>query len=223
MLVGHFIDRPMPHAPTDARVYVIDDHSDVRVSLHLLLGTVGIKTWPFANPCDFLEQLFTLPPAPILLDVRMPDLDGVEVLSELARRECTWPVIVMTAHGDVAVAVKLMKLGALEFLEKPFSLEAAVIALNQAYDLLATATLANATVGDAQRRFASLTPRQSDVVAGLLCGAPNKIVAHELGLSIRTVEMYRADALKKLGTRNMVETATLAHRAKWTGPVALPL
>ena len=208
-------------APNGARAYVIDDHSAVRKSLHLLLGTVGIMSWPFVNAGDFLDQLDTLTPAPILLDVKMPDLDGIEVMRQLNRRHCAWPVIIMTAHSDVTVVANSMKLGAIEFLEKPFELDAAVIALHQAYDLLAEASQAECTAMEARNRFGALTRREAEVVAQLMSGAPNKIAAANMGLSIRTVEMYRATALSKLGTKNIVEAVALARSIEWNGQKAI--
>lgn len=203
-------------APQDARVYVIDDHSEMRKSFYLLLGAVGITTWPFATPLDFLGQIDDLPPAPILLDVRMPDLDGVGVMRELNRRQSAWPVILMTAHADVAVVVQLMKLGVTECLEKPFELEVAMVALDRAYALLAKANAESASAVDTQRRFGALTPREIEVIGKLLKGVQNKIVASDLCLIVRTVDMHRAKALKKLRTRNIAETVALAHIGHWT-------
>jgi two-component system, LuxR family, response regulator FixJ len=204
-------------APIDARIYVIDDHSEIRRSLSVLLATVGITTWPFAHAADFLADLHALPPAPILLDVRMPGLDGTDVMRALADRGCTWPVIAMTAHGDVAVAVTLMKLGAIEFLEKPFDLDLALVAFARAYDLLASASRTETEAHGARQKFARLSRREAEVIRDLLKGVPNKIVAADLGLSIRTVEMYRATALAKLTTRTIVETLALAQSAGWSG------
>ena len=201
--------------PVGAHVYVIDDHSEVRRSLNILLSTIGVTTWPFAASCDFLDQLADLSPAPILLDIRMPDLDGMSVLSRLAERMIPWPVIIMTAHGDIAIAVECMKRGAIEFLEKPFELEMVQTALARAYALLAEAQSKEQVRLLAKKRFAALTLREAQVVLSLFDGLQNKNVAVGLGLSVRTVEMHRAHAFAKLGVRSVIEAADLAHRAQW--------
>ena len=202
--------------PVGAHVYVIDDHSEVRKSLSMVLATVGITTWPFAASYDFLDQLADLSPAPILLDIRMPDLDGMSVLSRLAERMIPWPVIIMTAHGDIAIAVECMKRGAIEFLEKPFELEMVQTALGRAYALLADAQSKEQVRLLAKKRFAALTLREAQVLLSLFDGLQNKNVAVGLGLSVRTVEMHRAHAFTKLGVRSVVEAAELAHSAQWT-------
>ena len=202
--------------PVGAHVYVIDDHSEVRKSLSMVLATVGITTWPFAASYDFLDQLADLSPAPILLDIRMPDLDGMSVLSRLAERMIPWPVIIMTAHGDIAIAVECMKRGAIEFLEKPFELEMVQTALARAYALLADAQSKEQVRLLAKKRFAALTLREAQVLLSLFDGLQNKNVAVGLGLSVRTVEMHRAHAFTKLGVRSVVEAAELAHSAQWT-------
>ena len=124
-------------APANRCVYVIDDDVDVRKSLHFLLATSDIRAWPFAGGEDFIGQLTDLSPAPILLDVRMAGIDGFGVMAELAAHGIGWPVIVMTAHGDIPVAVRAMKLGAIEFIEKPFLAEELEIALKRAFVVLA--------------------------------------------------------------------------------------
>ena len=202
--------------PVGAQVYVIDDHSEVRKSLSILLATVGVTTWPFAASYDFLDQLADLSPAPILLDIRIPDLDGMSVLSRLAERMIPWPVIIMTAHGDIAIAVECMKRGAIEFLEKPFELEMVQTALARAYALLADAQSKEQVRLLAKKRFAALTLREAQVLLSLFDGLQNKNVAVGLGLSVRTVEMHRAHAFTKLGVRSVVEAAELAHSAQWT-------
>ena len=191
-------------------VYVVDDHSEMRRSLHFLLSTLQIRAWPFVSGSDFLEQQPHLSPAPILLDMRMSGMDGFEVLTELDRRAVDWPVVLMTGHGDVVTAVRAMKLGAIEFLEKPFEAEALEIALTNAFQIEERNQGARLRKADARRRLDQLTPRETEVIGCLVQGQPNKLVAHRLGLSPRTIEMHRANAFQKLGARSIAEVVTLA-------------
>ena len=195
-------------------VYVVDDDLDIRKSLHFLLATANIRSWPFADGSDFVDQLDTLEAAPVLLDVRMPGVDGLSVMAELSARGCGWPVIVMTAHGDVPVAVRAMKLGAIEFIEKPFVAEDLEEAIERGFQLLAANRERDERRAMAKARLEGLTGRELDVIQLLLKGHPNKVVAYELGLSTRTVEMHRAGAMGKLGVRSLAEVAQLVSAAE---------
>lgn len=203
----------MPVQTLGRDVYVIDDDGDVRQSLHFLLGASSIRVWPFAEAGDFFDLLPTLKPAPILLDVRMPKMDGLEVLGELRRRDVAWPVIMLTAHGDIATAVRCIKLGAIEFLEKPFESELLDTALTTAFDTLLTTEKTDASRRKARVLLDSLSAREQDVIAILLEGASNKLAAHRLDLSVRTVEMHRKNAHIKLGVKSMAEVVTLVAAA----------
>src|SRR3990170_8678241 len=120
----------------DGNVYVVDDYREVRRSLSFMLGTADLNSRPFASGIDFLEALDGLKPGCILLDIRMPEVDGFHVMGELARRRVEWPVIVMTGHGEVSVAVRAMKLGAVDFIEKPFEESMLLSSLERAFTLL---------------------------------------------------------------------------------------
>lgn len=120
----------------DSKVYIVDDDHDVRSSIAFMLMTQGVSTRTFASGSDFIGELDDLDPACILLDLRMPGLDGVEVLRELATRRVTWPAIIMTGHGEVALAVQTMKMGAIDFIEKPFSEERLQACLKKGFDML---------------------------------------------------------------------------------------
>lgn len=196
-----------------ARVYVIDDESEVRRSLNVLLSTIGIDSWPFASASDFLDNLDNLKPAPILLDVRMPDFDGIQLMTILCERGVEWPVIVMTAHGEIAIAVQAIKLGAVEFLEKPFEFEILEISLQKAFSQVSAFNEANAVRDNATRLFALLSSREIEVVNVLMQGIANKVAAHLLSLSVRTIEMHRANALAKLRVKSMAEVVRLANLA----------
>ncbi len=203
-----------PEAQLWNRVYVIDDDSDVRKSLHFLLSASSITVWPFASAADFLDQLADLAPAPILLDIRMADIDGLQVLAILQERDVRWPVIVMTAHGDVKVAVRAMKLGAIEFIEKPFSPDLLLDALDLAFGLLGQIEHSDHAREAACQLFGQLSAREHETIALLMEGHANKAVAHRLGLSVRTVEMHRANALGKLEVRSIAQVVALAATAE---------
>lgn len=203
-----------------ARVYVIDDEREVRRSLHFLLSTAGWLSWPFASASDFLENLAALEPAPVLLDIRMPGMDGVQLMRILRERGITWPLIVMTAHGEIPLAVQTIKLGAIEFLEKPFEFEALEYCLHAAFTQIGASNESIAVHNTACRLFELLSPRESEVVKLLMQGIPNKTAAHLLSLSVRTVEMHRANALAKLDVKSIVEVAHLASDAGFSSTSA---
>jgi two-component system response regulator FixJ len=203
-----------PGEKQEPRVYVIDDDSEVRRSLHFLLSTAGLVSWPFASAADFLDNLEALEPAPILLDIRMPEIDGVQLMNILLDRGIEWPVIAMTAHGNIPVAVQTIKLGAIEFLEKPFEFEALETCLHYAFGQLAAAGKTVAVRDNARRLFETLSPRETEVASILMQGMSNKTAAHLLSLSVRTIEMHRANALTKLEVKSIAEVVRLASDAE---------
>lgn len=204
----------IPHAKLGSPVYVIDDDGDVRRSLHFLLSTIRLKSWPFASAQDFLDNLVDLAPAPVLLDIRMPKIDGLRLMSLLRDRGVDWPVIIMSAHGDIQMAVKATRLGAIEFLEKPFEFAALEASLRVAFAQLASVHGNLAARHAARAAFALLTAREQDIILALMKGGANKAVAHMLGLSVRTVEMHRANALRKLQVKSIAEVVRLAQVAE---------
>lgn len=204
-----------------SKIYVIDDDSDVRKALFFRFSGSSINVWPFASAVDFLEELPFLSPAPILLDIRMVNIDGLQLLEILKERSVGWPVIVLTAHGDVGVAVRAMKLGAIEFLEKPFAPEALDEAVAQAFRILDQTQNVLSERDQAQYRFGLLTERESETVKILMEGVANKEVAHRLGLSVRTIEMHRANALHKLEVKSIAEVVQLANTGGFTRDMKL--
>lgn len=199
-------------APKD-QVYVIDDDVQIRRSLHFLLSTAGFVSWSFSSASDFLDSLPALKPAPIMIDVRMPNIDGFELIAMLNERDVRWPMIVMSAHADIPAAVQSIKLGATEFLEKPFEFEALEASLHHAVNQLSNLQLAEATRTNSHALFQSLSPRELEVMMLLMDGLSNKIVAYRLSLSVRTIEMHRANALAKLKVRSIAEVVRLARDA----------
>jgi two-component system, LuxR family, response regulator FixJ len=202
-------DRPL----TSHSVYVIDDDRDVRRSLSFMLGASDIRAHPFGSGEDFIEALPDLAAGCILLDLRMPRMDGFHVMSELSQRGIDWPVIVMTGHGEVPVAVRAMKLGAVDFIEKPFSEEALLACFGVAFDLLEEREAAGRRRRSACERVAQLTAREKDVLQGLLAGETNKQIANRLEISLRTVEMHRGNMMERLGVASLAEALTLALEA----------
>lgn len=204
-------------------IYVVDDDAQVRKSLYFMLSCPSKEVRPFGTAQDFLEQIDFLNPAPILLDIRMADIDGLQLLEILKQRAVLWPVIILTAHGDVGVAVSAMKLGAIEFLEKPFDPEALDHAIDQAFRLLDQSEHMLSERDQARYLIGNLTARESEVMAILMEGVSNKEVAHRLGLSVRTVEMHRAHAMTKLKVKSIVEVVRLADVGGFTPEMRLRL
>lgn len=194
-------------------VYVVDDDRDVRRSLSFMLGASEIRSHPYGSGADFLEALPDLEPGCILLDLRMPQMDGFNVMAELAERGIDWPVIVMTGHGEIPIAVRAMKLGAVDFIEKPFSEQALLGCFGQAFDLLEERAIAGKRRREAGARAALLTAREKEVLASLLAGLSNKQIATALGISLRTVEMHRGNMMDRLQASSLAEALTLAMDA----------
>ncbi|MGZ8283786.1 MAG: response regulator transcription factor [Allosphingosinicella sp.] len=191
-------------------VYVVDDDRDVRRSLSFMLGASDIRSHPFGSGEDFVEALPDLQPGCVLLDLRMPEMDGFHVMAELNKREIDWPVIVMTGHGEVPVAVRAMKLGAIDFIEKPFSEDALLACFTNAFTLLDEREATGRKRRAARDRVSQLTARESDVLRGLLAGESNKQLAARLGISLRTVEMHRGNMMERLAVSSLAQALTLA-------------
>jgi two-component system response regulator FixJ len=194
-------------------VYVVDDDREVRRSLSFMLGTAQFSSRPFASGVDFLEALDDLKPGCLLLDIRMPEVDGFHVMTELGRRHIEWPVIVMTGHGEVSVAVRAMKLGAVDFIEKPFEEAVLLSSLERAFVLLKDRGETSERRQHAQGRVNALTAREKEVLQGLMAGMANKLLARRLDISLRTVEMHRANMMDRLGVSSLAEALTLAVQA----------
>lgn len=194
-------------------VYVVDDDRDVRRSLSFMLGASQTRSYPFGSGSDFLEAIPDLEPGCVLLDLRMPQMDGFHVMAELNKREVDWPIIVMTGHGEVPVAVRAMKQGAVDFIEKPFSEEALLGCLDTAFRLLNEREAVGRRRRAARERVDQLTTRETEVLEGLLAGESNKQLAQRLGISLRTVEMHRGNMMDRLEVANLAEALTLALEA----------
>jgi FixJ family two-component response regulator len=186
-------------------VYIVDDDRDVRSSLSFILGTLGTRSRPFAGGRDFVDSLDHLEPGSVLLDIRMPGMDGVEVLEELAKRSIAWPVIVMTGHGEISLAVQTMRMGAMDFLEKPFDEELLQSCLARADKFLEQETHASSRRREATRRLDALTDREREVLEALMDGLSNRQIAERLDISLRTAEMHRGNMMHRLGVKGLAE------------------
>jgi two-component system response regulator FixJ len=191
-------------------VYVVERDLASRRMLNSHLVQMGAEPWPFAGGDEFLGMLDHLMPACILLDMDVESPGGIDVLAELRRRQPDWPVVALSARGEVPLAVDAMKLGALDFLEKPIAGARLAAALAPAWIALEHSVEAGEARRIAQERLARLTARELDIAVALFSGRSNKAVAHDLGISVRTVEMHRAHTMAKLGVRSLAEAAVLA-------------
>lgn len=194
-------------------VYLIDDDEAIRRSAGFLLRTSGFDVRAYASGTAFLKESRGAEPGCILLDVRMPNIDGLEVQRVLNERGVSMPVIVLTGHGDVGIAVTAMKAGAVDFLEKPFEKSVLLAAISSAFDRLGHSDGSVTSAHEARVRLAALTPREHDVLVGLVRGHPNKTIAFDLGISPRTVEVHRANLMSKLGVRTLSDALRIAFAA----------
>lgn len=179
-------------------VHVIDDDDAVRESLAFLLGTAEVAVRTYDSAVAFLAALPEIDAGCIVTDVRMPEIDGLELLQRLKDRAVGLPVIVITGHGDVPLAVEAMKLGAVDFLEKPFDDESLLAAVRAALNQHRENDRTGARKAEIQAKLEALSPRERQVLDGLVAGHPNKTIAFDLGISPRTVEVYRANVMTKM-------------------------
>lgn len=204
-------DLPTAYNVASARhVYIVDDDTAVRQSLTFSLRSAEYNTRAFASGQDFLDEAEHLSPGCVLLDVRMPHLSGPEVLQQLGGEIGRFAVITMTAHGDVDTAVRAMKLGSLDFIEKPFADAVLMDALDMAFSALAPRLQTYSQRFEAAATVASLTRRERGVLENLIAGRSNKETAHRLRLSVRTVEMHRANLMNRLGVKSVAEAVRVA-------------
>lgn len=195
-------------------VYVVDDDEAVRDSLALLLHSVGLYASVFESARDFLEQLDPDRPGCLVLDVRMPGMSGMELVQRLHERNCALPIIVITGHGDVPMAVEAMKLGAMDFLQKPFRDQELLDRIQQALARSETELTVARDRDCIRQRLDELTPREQQVLEQLLDGKPNKVIASDLALSQRTVEIHRARIMDKMQARSLASLVRMVVRVR---------
>ena len=195
-------------------VHLVDDDAAIRRSAGFMLKTSGYQVQAYESGVELLKQAGGLKTGCILLDIRMPGMDGLEVQQALQEKGVTLPVIIMTGHGDITLAVRAMKAGAVDFIEKPFEKETLKSSLDEGFRRLSQKEVTGERKKDAQLRLQGLTPRERDVLDGLAQGLPNKTIAYDLGISPRTVEIHRANLMTKLGVRSLSEALRIAFAAR---------
>jgi two-component system response regulator FixJ len=201
----------MTRTPT---IFIVDDDAAIRDSLRLLLESVGFsRIIAHSSSRSFLDRASPQPGDCLLLDVRMPDMDGLELQAEITRRGLLLPIVIMTGHGDVPIAVRAMKAGAADFIEKPFADDVLIESVHRALVLAAAADRDSVERSVVRQRLDTLTAREREVLEGLVGGRPNKVIAHDLGISPRTVEIHRARVMDKMQARSLSALVRMALAA----------
>jgi two-component system, LuxR family, response regulator FixJ len=193
----------------EAAVHIVDDDPAVRRTLERLLDGMGFQTRSYDSPSAFLDVAPSLSAGCLVLDIRMPGMDGLELQARLLQLENPLPVIVVTGQGDVRSAVRAMKAGAVDYIEKPYSDEDLLAAINTALSSAAWDRRDREAMKAAQR-IAALSRREREVLDALVEGRPNKVIAYDLGISVRTVEVHRARMMERLGVRQLAEAVRVA-------------
>lgn len=200
----------------DVVVHIVDDEEAVRNSLAFLLNISGFATRIHENATGFLAIAPSIHNGCLITDLRMPDIDGVELLRRLRSMDAMLPAIVISGHGDVQMAVEAMKNGALDFIEKPFSDDVLIAAIERAVQQAASKVEDAAAAQAVRERIASLSERESQVLKGVVEGLPNKTIAYELGLSPRTVEVYRSGLMDKMKAGSLSELVRMVMSVDWS-------
>lgn len=198
---------------TRRTILVIDDDPAMRDSLAFLLEVNGFAVVTHETATDVLSDFGNSTVDCVVSDIRMPGMSGLELVRKLKADAIACPVILMTGHGDVALAVEAMKAGAVDFIEKPFEDEALLRAISEALQTQSAAPADDTAKREAEARLVDLSPRERDVLRGLVAGKINKVIAHDLGISPRTVEVYRANLMAKTNARSMSELMRIAIAA----------
>ena len=195
------------------KVYVIDDDAAMRDSLNFLLDAANFEVALFESATNFLEVLPRLDFGCVISDMRMPGIDGIELLRRMKLLDSRFPIVIITGHGDVPLAVEAMKLGAVDFLEKPFEDDRLIGIIEAAIRQNEPAAKDEAVTQDIAARIESLSPRERQVMDGLIAGHSNKMIARNYDISPRTIEVYRANVMTKMQAGSLSELVRLAMRA----------
>ena len=196
------------------KVYVIDDDEAMRDSLDFLLGSAGFQVALFVSAHHFLDTLSGIDFGCVVSDIRMPGIDGIELLKRLKANHSVLPVVIMTGHGDVPLAVETMKLGAVDFLEKPFEDDGLIGMIDVALRQTEASARNEAATLEIASRIETLSPRERQVMKGLVAGLSNKLIAREYAISPRTIEVYRANVMTKMQAGSLSELVRLAMRTE---------
>lgn len=195
-------------------VHLVDDDEAIRRSVGFMLKTSGFHVRTYVSGVELLKSASNLEPGCILLDIRMPGMDGLEVQAALHEKGVFLPVIIMTGHGDVTLAVQAMKTGAVDFIEKPFEKALLLSAIEHGVERLKRSAASVDRADEAAVRLQVLTPREREVLDGLAKGLPNKTIAYDLQISPRTVEIHRANLMSKLAVKSLSEALRIAFTAQ---------
>jgi two-component system, LuxR family, response regulator FixJ len=195
------------------KVYIIDDDEAMRDSLEFMLGSADFDVTLFESAHNFLDTISSIDFGCVVSDVRMPGIDGIELLKRLKVSHNALPVVIMTGHGDVPLAVEAMRLGATDFLEKPFEDDRLIGMIDAALKQAESGARSEAVRLDIAARIESLTPRERQVMDGLIAGLSNKLIARDYDISPRTIEVYRANVMTKMQAGSLSELVRLAMRA----------
>jgi len=199
--------------PNKGKIYVIDDDEAMRDSLNFLLESADFNVTLFETAQNFLDALPGLEFGCVLSDVRMPGIDGIELLKRMKAGHSAFPILIMTGHGDVPLAVEAMKLGAVDFLEKPFEDDRLIGMIDAAIRQAEPAARSEVVTHEIAARVATLSPRERQVMDGLIAGLSNKLIARDYDISPRTIEVYRANVMTKMQANSLSELVRLAMRA----------
>ncbi|MHC4068099.1 MAG: response regulator transcription factor [Planctomycetota bacterium] len=194
-------------------VYIVDDDENVRESLAQLISAVGYNIKAFSSAQEFLDSYDSPDPGCLVLDIRMPEISGLGLQENLAESRDILPIIFITGHGDVATATEAFKGGAVDFIEKPFSDQKLLDSINKAIDLSLGNYKKQLKIADIKKRMDSLTPREHQILEGVVEGKTNKIIAIELGLSPKTVDFHRCHILEKMGVNSAVQLTRAVMKA----------
>ncbi|MEZ0495749.1 response regulator transcription factor [Sphingomonas sp. IW22] len=194
-------------------VHIVDDDEAIRQSVGFMLRKADYGVETYASGVQFLKAATREMRGCVLLDVRMPEIDGLEVQARLAEHGIMLPIIILTGHGDVALAVRAVKAGAIEFLEKPFERTALLAAIDEALRQSGRNDRSQLAAAEATVRLAALTARERDVLDGMVLGRPNKLIAFDLGIATRTVEVHRANLMEKLSAHSLSDVLRIAFAA----------
>ena len=197
----------------EAVVYAVDDDAPMRDSLEFLFNSAGFPVKVFDSAVKFLQFLPSIQSGCIVTDIRMPEIDGIELLKRVKKEKPSFSVIVMTGHGDIPLAVEAMKLGATDFIEKPFDDERLIDTVRAALAGVVDAGKEEAISAQIADRVARFSTRERQVLEGLVSGLPNKAIARNYDISPRTVEVYRANVMTKMQAASLSELVRLAMRA----------
>jgi RNA polymerase sigma factor (sigma-70 family) len=208
----------MSNQQSEPTVFIVDDDQEVREAIQLLMESVGVTAVSFASAQAYLEQLDCDRPGCLILDVRMKGMSGLDLQERLAQEPLHPPIIIITGHGDVPMAVRAVKAGAVDFIEKPFNDQTLLDAVHRAFDQDARNRGQALRIADIQERLARLTPREREILDQVIGGKRNRMIAADLGISQSTVEAHRARVMEKLEARSLSDLMRMMMAIEQVGP-----